>query len=429
MKELRELVARNRGGSGEAMPSVCSANPDVLAASVLLAKEMGAPLLVEATSNQVNQFGGYTGMRPAEFVSYVRGICEAHGLFTGNLLFGGDHLGPQAWRGQPPNIAIALARDLVAEYVRAGFTKIHLDCSEGCDGEPAQAGDTVAAARAAELAAVCESAAADPAGVSYVFGTEVPPPGGARAADSSGDIAPTTPERALATIAEHRKAFAAQGIEASAWSRAIGLVVQPGLEFAADHVHRFNVNAVDKLSPILASRDGLCFEAHSTDYQAAAVFPALARRHFAVLKVGPALTYAYRQAIYALDAIAGWIVPDASRVTVANVMESLMLEAPQHWVRHYAGDGPRLRLLRHFGYADRIRYYWPHARAVDAVQRLLALLSDIDLPAPFLEQHFPPAVLERAERLRAGAMNLTKSLITAQIQEVLAPYFTCVRTT
>nr|HQU69975.1 class II D-tagatose-bisphosphate aldolase, non-catalytic subunit [Albidovulum sp.] len=193
MRELRALIARNRRGSGEAMPSVCSAHPDVIAASLLLAEELDRPLLLEATSNQVNQFGGYTGMRPADFIAFSRRISAGLGISPDRLLFGGDHLGPQAWRSEPADSAMAKARDLVAEYVKAGFTKIHLDCSEGCAGEPAQVSDLVSAARAAELAKVCEAAASDPEALSYDYGTEVPPPGGARAEEGGQGIAPTRP--------------------------------------------------------------------------------------------------------------------------------------------------------------------------------------------------------------------------------------------
>ena len=113
MKELRDIIARNLAGSAEAMPSVCSAHPDVLAASVLLAEEADVPLLVEATSNQVNQFGGYTGMKPADFIGFVGRICHENGVPAQRILFGGDHLGPQAWRDQPADVAMAQARDLV----------------------------------------------------------------------------------------------------------------------------------------------------------------------------------------------------------------------------------------------------------------------------------------------------------------------------
>jgi D-tagatose-1,6-bisphosphate aldolase subunit GatZ/KbaZ len=321
---------------------------------------------------------------------------------------------------------MANARDLVAAYVKAGFTKIHLDCSEGCAGEPAAVGDTISAARAADLAAVCEAATADPSSLSYMFGTEVPPPGGARAEEGPIGIAPTEPANARATIAAHHDAFAAQGLDHTAWQRAVGLVVQPGLEFAPDHIHRFDLAAPDLLSPVLEGHDGLSFEAHSTDYQYSDVFPALARRHFAVLKVGPALTFAYRQAVYALDGVATWLAADAPRKPIAPVMEVLMLENPRNWAKHYAGDAATLKLLRHFSYADRIRYYWAQPRAAEAVEQLLASLATAKPAAPLLEQYFAPEVIARAERLEARSPDWARALIYAQVQTALVPYFSCI---
>ncbi|AOF92792.1 class II D-tagatose-bisphosphate aldolase, non-catalytic subunit [Sinorhizobium sp. RAC02] len=422
MKELRDLIARNRAGSGEAMPSVCSAHPDVIAASVLLAQEKGVPLLIEATSNQVNQFGGYTSMRPTDFIRFVRAICVQVGAPDQPLLFGGDHLGPQVWRSQPAEVAMRHARDLVDAYVRAGFTKIHLDCSEGCAGEPAQVSDEVSAARAAELAGICEAAAEDPSTLSYMYGTEVPPPGGARAEEGGQGIEPTTPESALATIAAHRRRFEALGLH-DAWQRAVGLVVQPGLEFAPDHVHRFDPATPDRLSPVLQDMTYLSFEAHSTDYQAPAVYPELGRRHFAVLKVGPALTHAYRQAVYALDALSDWTGGAPDRPRLPAVMEGLMLAEPDNWSKHYGGSDAQLRLLRHFSYADRIRYYWTQTAAVEAVQRLMAGLGEARPPVMVLEQFFAPALLDRAERLATAVPDWRKALVYAHIQEVLAPYY------
>jgi D-tagatose-bisphosphate aldolase class II non-catalytic subunit len=421
MKELRALIARNRAGSGEALPSVCSAHPDVIAASVLLAQEHGVPLLIEATSNQVNQFGGYTGMQPADFIRFVCGICERVGAPAQPLLFGGDHLGPQAWRGEPADRAMGHARDLVEAYVRAGFTKIHLDCSEGCLGEPAQVSDEVSASRAAELAAVCEAAAEDPSSLSYMYGTEVPPPGGARAEEGGQGIAPTTPESALATIDAHRRHFDALGL-GDAWTRAVGLVVQPGLEFAPDHVHRFDQAVPDRLSPVLQDFPGLSFEAHSTDYQAPEVYPELARRHFAVLKVGPALTHAYRQAVYALDALCDWVGESADRPRLPAVMERLMLADPTHWSKHYDGDDSARYLLRHFSYADRIRYYWTKPEAIEAVERLMLRLAVAKPPVMVLEQFFATAVVARAERLGSRVQDWRAAIVYAQIQEALAPY-------
>ncbi|KNY15514.1 tagatose-6-phosphate kinase [Shinella sp. SUS2] len=422
MKELRALIARNRAGSGETMPSVCSAHPDVIAAALLLAEEHGVPLLVEATSNQVNQFGGYTGMQPADFIRFVHEIRDRVGASGQPLLFGGDHLGPQVWRSQPADVAMAHARDLAAAYVRAGFTKIHLDCSEGCAGEPAQVADAVSAARAAELAGVCEAATDDPSSLSYMYGTEVPPPGGARAEEGGQGIAPTTPESAEATIAAHRDHFEALGLH-GAWQRAVGLVVQPGLEFAPDHIHAFDSATPDRLSPVLRDRPGLSFEAHSTDYQAPDVYPELGRRHFAVLKVGPALTHAYRQAVYALEGVSDWIGAEPDRPRVPAVMEDLMLADPANWRKHYSGGEAQLRLLRHFSYADRIRYYWTQPAARQAVERLMSLLGETRPPRMVLEQYFAPGVLARADRLASRVRDWRLALVYAQIQAALAPYY------
>ncbi|MBI1416583.1 MAG: tagatose-6-phosphate kinase [Limimaricola sp.] len=417
---LRQIISRNRAGHAAAIPSVCSAHPDVLRASLLLAAELGRPIVIEATSNQVNQDGGYTGQRPADFIASVRALAHECGLGPDQVVFGGDHLGPQVWRKGPAEAAMAKARVLVADYVRAGFTKIHLDCSEGCAGEAAQVGDALAASRAAELAAACEDAA-EGAGPLYVIGTEVPPPGGARH-DIAEGAAPTTPAHASATIAAHRAAFAAARLD-GAWDRVVGLVAQPGVEFGPMQVQHLDMGRDPGLRAAVETVPGLCLEAHSTDYQHAVAYPRLARLGFAFQKVGPALTFAWREAIYALDhlrAIAG----RAPAEGLPEVMERLMLAAPGAWQGHYHGDAAALRLQRHFGYADRIRYYWPHPEAARAVAALLHDVSAMSLPAPVLSQGFDAATMDRAEGLMgATGGNRPRALLLAAVQQALAPYY------
>ncbi len=417
---VADTVARNRAGNSVALASVCSAQPDVLRASLLLAQERGQPILIEATSNQVNQFGGYTGMTPIDFIAYVRGMTQELGVNPALVAFGGDHLGPQAWRSESADSAMAKAAELMRAYVEAGFTKIHLDCSEGCAGEPAQVDDDTSASRAAALAAVCETYAPDASVISYVVGTEVPPPGGARIEEEGQAITPTRPERACHTLARHQAAFAELGLT-DAWNRVVGLVVQPGLEFAPTHVDRFDLSAPDQLSAALAGADGIAFEAHSTDYQFDEVFPELARRHFAVLKVGPALTFAYRQALYGLDHISARLDPTRDGTALSRVMEKLMRDNPSSWQKHYHGDDAALKLQRHFGYADRIRYYWPEPAAQAAVAELFAALAS-PAPQPLREQYFALQVVRRANGLEKQGVNWAKALVWAQIQDALAPY-------
>ncbi|MEZ5824979.1 MAG: class II D-tagatose-bisphosphate aldolase, non-catalytic subunit [Geminicoccaceae bacterium] len=419
---LGDINARNRAGEPAAIPSVCSAHRDVVAASLLLARELERPVLVEATSNQVNQYGGYTGMLPADFIAFVRGIARSLEVPPELVIFGGDHLGPQVWRAEQADSAMGRAAELMRAYVEAGFTKIHLDCSEGCAGEGAQVDDEISARRSAELAAVCHRHAPDPSALVYVIGTEVPPPGGARASGEGQGIEPTRPERARHTLDCHRKAFADAGI-ADLWAQIVGLVVQPGLEFAATHLDHFDCSSPNELSHALSADPHICFEAHSTDYQAPAVFRELARRNFSVLKVGPALTFAYRQAVYALDHVRAVLDPSGDGTRVSGMMESLMISNDESWKKHYSGSEPELRLQRHFGYADRIRYYWHAPEAKAAVHDLLDHLSATTPVEPVLRQYFCDRTLELERELPEEAGDWPQRLILAEIQRALKPYF------
>jgi D-tagatose-1,6-bisphosphate aldolase subunit GatZ/KbaZ len=423
---LRDVIAANRRGLSVAIPSVCSAHPDVLRASLLLAEALDRPLVVEATSNQVNQFGGYTGMTPAAFVRFVRGLADGAGVARDRMVLGGDHLGPQVWRAGPVAAAMDNAIVMVADYARAGFTKIHLDCSEGCEGEAAQVDDETAAARSALLAEACDGAAPDPGAMDYVIGTEVPPPGGARSGDHAdeGDgaqIAPTTPEAAATTLSAHHAAFSERGLD-RLWPQICGLVVQPGVEFSASAIHHLPRGDGAALRAVLDAWPGICFEAHSTDYQRHDAYPRLAAMGFAIHKVGPALTFAFRQAVYGLDMVAR--IAGANLDPLPDVMERAMLVRPGYWQGHCAaGDARSLRLMRHFGYADRIRYYWPEPEPQGALDRLFAALADLPLSRPVLTQVFAPEVIDRADSLRAHYPDPTRALVAAQIQQALLPYF------
>ena len=137
MNALLDLIARHRQGHAVGVTSICSAHPIVIEASLRHAlRHDDAMVLFEATCNQVNQDGGYTGMTPADFVSFVRGIARQVGFDAARIVLGGDHLGPNPWTHDPPDAAMAKAEVMVAAYVAAGFRKIHLDCSMSCAGDP-----------------------------------------------------------------------------------------------------------------------------------------------------------------------------------------------------------------------------------------------------------------------------------------------------
>jgi D-tagatose-bisphosphate aldolase class II non-catalytic subunit len=410
-------VVRQRLTDGRAgVTSVCTAHPFVIEAALSLGLRNGQRVLIEATCNQVNQEGGYTGMTPSDFRRFVEAIASRVGFDPSRIILGGDHLGPNPWMRLPASEAMQRAKAMIEAYAQAGFTKLHLDTSMGCAGEPTALADEVTSERAAALAKAAERAVGNGPAPVYIIGTEVPVPGGAQHALNSLEV--TRPEAALRTVDVHRKAFMSAGLEA-AFARAIGVVVQPGVEFASAEVIPYSPEKAERLTEALANLPGFVFEAHSTDYQPAACLDALVRDGFAILKVGPWLTFALREALYGLDCIAQVLDPTPTADTLPAAMETLMLKEPGNWRNYYEGAPNEVRLQRHFSFSDRIRYYWPHPEAQAAVDRLFAKLADKRIPEPLISQYLGglyPEVVEGSLSARP------KELVVGAVLQVLRRY-------
>ena len=415
---LGELVARHRAGAPVGITSVCSAHPLVLEATMRDAAAAGGPVLVEATSNQVDQDGGYTGMRPPDFRALVHATARRCGVDPTRVILGGDHLGPNPWRSAPAEEAMQRAEQLIAAYAAAGYTKLHLDCSMACGGDRAPLTDDTVSARAARLLAVAERAAPHAETLSYVIGTEVPVPGGAT--EAIDNLTPTAPDAARATLRAHRAALAARGLD-HAWERVRALVVQPGVEFDEWHVADYAPGATTALREVLADAPGMVFEAHSTDYQTTPALAALVRDHWAILKVGPGLTFALREALFALEAIESELIAPGRRSGLQAALEAAMLDRPHWWQGHYGGDVAAQRLARRFSYSDRARYYWPVPAVQAAQARLLDNLAGVTLPPPLIAQTLPA----QYARVRAGELTAEpRELVVDHIRNVLRAYRT-----
>ena len=396
--------------------SVCTAHPLVVEAALSHGLRTGQRVLIEATCNQVNQEGGYTGMTPADFRQFVEATARRVGFDPARLLLGGDHLGPNPWKHLSAAEAMQRAKVMIDGYARAGFAKLHLDTSMGCDGEPQALDDELTAERAAALASVAEVAASDGPAPVYVIGTEVPTPGGAL--HPLGTLAVTPPEAARRTVEVHREAFKARGLE-RAFARAIAVVVQPGVEFSSTEVIAYRPEKARDLSASLINLAGFVFEAHSTDYQPGASLAALVRDGFVILKVGPWLTFALREALYGLESIAQFVAPEPLGEGLQSAMEAMMLREPGNWRSYYEGSAEEQRLQRHFSFSDRIRYYWPWPEAQAAVDRLFARLGDRVIPEPLVSQYLGalyPAVANGSVTARP------RDLVIAAVQRVLAQY-------
>ncbi len=419
---LSSLKVNHRTGRG-GIASICSAHPTVLEACMDHAKEDGSILLIESTSNQVDQFGGYTGMTPARFRAFVQEVAEARGFSPGRIILGGDHLGPNRWRGLREGPAMENAAELVRNCVQAGYAKIHLDASMHLAGDPGVASerlsDEVVAERTAFLAKAGDEAAQERGGSApyYVIGTEVPVPGGAKEPEET--VTPTTAEDAHRTIDVTQDAFHRKNLD-EAWGRVIAVVVQPGVEFTNDSVIEYEPAQAAALSHCIQDVPGLVFEAHSTDYQTGAALRRMVHDHFCILKVGPALTFAFREAILALDRIEEELIQRAEdRARVREHLEKEMQENPAHWKPYSQGSEMEQRITRTFGFSDRSRYYWGLPRLQQRLGMLLTSLTEKPVPLTLLSQYLP----RQYEAVRNGLLSRRpQDWVRHRISEVVDLY-------
>ena len=324
-------------------------------------------------------------------------------------------MGPNPWQSQPALEAMREAELTVQAYVRAGFQKIHLDASMACADERGPLSNDLIAHRAAVLCAAAEKASGEQKPV-YVIGTEVPIPGGAT--ESFTELAVTSREDAAETLAVHRRVFKEAGL-AHVWPRVIALVVQPGVEFNHDSVVDYDPARAVHLTELLNEEAGLVYEAHSTDYQRPEAYRNLVRDGFAILKVGPALTFAMREALAALSSIETELVGPAQSSRLMDVLERVMIQDPRHWEHHYTGDDHATHLMRRYSYSDRVRYYWNAPPAKEAVETLLLNLRQVAIPETMLSAYLPEEYLA----VRAGTLHPdASSLVIHRIRTVLRAY-------
>lgn len=423
-ERILKVVENQNQGLISGVYSICSANPFVLKASLEHASREGTWLLIESTCNQVNQFGGYTGQLPRDFSAFIEKMAQKYNFPTDQILLGGDHLGPNPWKNESSEKAMSKAKTLVSDYVKAGYKKIHLDTSMACvdDYSEHRLDIMVEAKRAVELCLVAEDAWKEQSAGSapvYVIGSEVPVPGGTTAENKSLEI--TKPESVKASLEVYEQIFRDNDLS-EAWSRVIAIVVQPGVEFGHAQIHEYDRNQAQPLSKFIESVPGMIYEAHSTDYQQVNKLREMVADHFAILKVGPALTFAFREAVFALAKMEAELFHgrrDDDQSHLITTIDRVMLQQPQHWENYYEGDIWEQSFARKFSYSDRIRYYWSDHQIDESLNQLVNNLEDTPLPLSLISQYLP----HQYAHVRDGMINNNpEEMIADHIQEVLAGY-------
>jgi len=428
---LKTLITQRKAGINAGIPSFCCANHFVIESILDNAKEEDDYIIIEATSNQVNQNGGYTKMQPIDFYNYVYEIANKIGFDNKKIILGGDHLGPLPWCELPAEEAMANAEILVSLFVEAGYTKIHLDTSMRLgDDDPNQMLDNeTIAQRGARLYKACEQAYARriqkyPESVHpvYVIGSEVPIPGGGISLEK---MVITSPEDFNKTIYAYKKVFKEQKLD-DAWDNIIAVVVQPGVEFGNEGIHRYNRNDAKSLCHALRKYPDLVFEGHSTDYQLPESLREMVEDGIAILKVGPALTFALREALFQLAMMEKELINNDEQSRFIECLEDEMTKNPKYWQKYYGGSELEMHLGRKYGFSDRSRYYMTLPVVDASIRKLLSNLENVNIPLGMLKQYMPLQYVQ----VRDGIINLTpRDLIKSAVGKIVDDYNYAVRRT
>ncbi len=425
---LKWLVAMQKQGIPVGIYSACSANEYVIEAVMERAITNNEYVLIEATANQVNQFGGYTGMKPADFRDFVYSLADKMKFPKTKIILGGDHLGPLTWKNETSSTAMEKSCELLKQYILAGFTKIHIDTSMHLADDDANAKlDTkVIAERGAVLCKVAEDAyqqllktnstAVQPV---YVVGSEVPIPGGSQEEEEGIQVTKVTDFEA--TVETFKQAFYKLDLQ-KAWENVIAVVVQPGVEFGDDTIHEYNREAAKELCEDIKKYPTLVFEGHSTDYQTPSALKQMVEDGIAILKVGPALTFALREALFALNHIEEELFryqPDIHLSNFINVLDEAMLLQPDNWKKHYHGNGVKLRFSRKYSLSDRCRYYLPEKSVKDSIQRMISNLKTVTIPLTLISEFMPVQYI----KIRNGELiNAPEALLRDRIINCIDEY-------
>ena len=427
---LKKIVELQKQGKKVGIYSVCSANGYVIEAALKRGMSDGSCVLIESTANQCDQNGGYTGMKPADFKEFVLDIAEKNGFDKEKIFLGGDHLGPLTFACKDEPEAMADAEELIRHYVGAGFTKIHIDTSMklNSDDPDVRLSDEIIAGRGARLAQVAEEAykkllERDPDAIPpvYIIGSEVPIPGGAVGGEDNG-VQVTKVEDFKNTVKTFEKAFQAAGLDDEVWNRVIAVVVQPGVEEKDSGCTEYDREKAKELTASIKDFPTLIFEGQSTDYQTKIKLRELIEDGVGILKVGPGLTFAMREAMFALENIEKELLygTDTEPSRFAETLDAAMLKDDKHWKKHYQGTELEIRLKRKYSFSDRCRYYMPVPEVEKASERLISNLRATGVPLNLLSQFMPIQYTKvREGLLENDPVALIEDRITNTIDEYL----------
>jgi D-tagatose-1,6-bisphosphate aldolase subunit GatZ/KbaZ len=228
-------------------------------------------------------------------------------------------------------------------------------------------------------------------------------------------------EDLLESVSFCQKAFDDRGLE-EAWTRVCAVVAQPGVEYGDQEVRAYDRVRAAPLCAAARALPGMVLEGHSTDYQSMPHLSQLVEDGVAILKVGPALTFALRECLFSLEHIERELLngtAGAEESDLSETLESAMVADPVHWKDYYVGNESQKARARKYSYSDRSRYYWNIPAVNAAVDRLISNLRGAAIPWTLLSQ-FLPRHYQAVRENRLGTD--PRELLRESVRRVLEVY-------
>ena len=117
------------------------------------------------------------------------------------------------------------------------------------------------------------------------------------------------------------------------WEDVIAVVIQPCVEFGDDSIDEYDRDAAKELIKAMEQYETLVFEGHSTDYQTPQKLRELVEDGVAILKVGPAVTFALKESLFALAKIEDELTigNEGIRSNLIDYIDETMFENLVNW--------------------------------------------------------------------------------------------------
>ena len=227
----------------------------------------------------------------------------------------------------------------------------------------------------------------------------------------------TKPEDMKKTYESFKNEFEKQGLT-KAFENCIAIVVQPGVEEKDAGCTEYDREKAKDLMKTIKNYPSIVFEGHSTDYQTKIKLKELVEDGVGILKVGPGLTFAYREALFALAYAEKEVIDLDKQSHLMEVLDEEMIKEPKYYQKHYHGSDKEIAIKRKFAFSDRCRYYLPKKEVNTAINTLINNFKD-GVPLNLLSQFLPRQYTKVRENI---ITNTPESIIKDHIIDTINEY-------